>query len=138
MSKVYSSVLITTPLLILGSLVLFIKFKLSIIESLLLIVLCFLVPLVSHFIGILVNLKYPKLDFENTTEVVKQSAGSFIAVLIGFGLLMTSFIIITNLLGVINPIVLLLVSTFIYVIINLVLYLILCKKGVKEFNNLSV
>ena len=138
MSKIYSSVLITTPLLILGSIVLFIKFKLSIIEMLLLTVLCFLVPLVSHFIGILINLKYPKLDFENTTEVVKQSAGSFIAVLIGFGLLMTSFIIITNLLGVINPVVLLLVSTFIYIIINLVLYLILCKKGVEEFNNLSV
>ena len=138
MSKVYSSVLITTPLLILGNIVLFIKFKLSIIESLLLIVLCFLVPLVSHFIGILVNLKYPKLDFENETEVVKQSAGSFISVLIGFGFLMTTFIVLTNLLGIVNPLLLLIISTLLYIIIDIVLYMILCNKGVKEFNSLSV
>ena len=138
MSKVYSSVLITTPLLILGNIVLFIKFGLNIIESLLLVLLCFLVPLVSHFIGILVNLKYPKLNFENTTEVVKQSAGLFIAVLIGFGFLMTTFIVITNLLGIVNTLLLLIISTLLYIVVDIVLYMILCNKGVKEFNSLSV
>ena len=87
MSKIYSCLVITTPVLLIGDIILFIRFKTNIIEVFLLLILSILIPLVSHFIGLITNLKYPKLDWENTAEVVKQSTSSFIAVMLGMFLL---------------------------------------------------
>ena len=138
MSKIYACLVLTTPIFFIGDIILFIRFKISIIESILLFVISVLAPMISHFIGILVNLKYPKLDFENTTEVVKQSTSSFISVLIGMILLVLSITGYTKLLGVLNPILILLISIILYSIIIYLLYLYLNKKGVKEFDNLTI
>ena len=133
----YSCLIITTPVLLICDIVLFIKLKISIVDSILLVVLSILIPLVSHFIGLIVNLKYPKLDAENNAEVVKQSASSFISVMIGMGLLITSIIIIVNIVSRINATLLLLIFVFVYVILDIILYLYLINKGVIKFNNLS-
>ena len=138
MSKIYACLTITTPVLLIGDIILFIKFKISIIESILLLILSLLIPLVSHFIGIIVNLKYPKLDFENSTEVVKQSTSSFIAVMIGMLLFIINIVILTKIIGHINSTLLLLIVTIIYIAIDSILYLYLRKIGVKDFNNLSI
>ena len=138
MSKIYSCLVITTPVLLLGNLILFIKFKLKIIEMVLILILSILIPLVSHFIGLIVNLKYPKLDAENSTEVVKQSTSSFISVMLGMILLIITIVIITNIIGYINSTLLLLIATIVYIVIDSILYLYLINKGVEEFNNLSV
>lgn len=138
MSKVYSSLVLTTPVLVIGSIILFIRFKISLIECLLLLLLSVLIPLVSHFIGILVNLKYPKLDAENSTEVVKQSTSSFLSVMIGMILFIVTVIIVPKIAGIINATLFLLIATIIYIIINTILYSILVTKGVKEFNQLSI
>ena len=138
LSKIYAGLVITTPVFLVGDIILFIRFKISIIESLLLIILSILIPLVSHFIGILINLKYPKLDWESTAEVVKQSASSFIAVMMGMVLLIITFTIVTNVIDVFNSTLILLIAIFIYIIINAILYLSLISKGVKEFNSLSI
>ena len=138
MSKIYSCLAITTPVLLIGDIILFIKFKISIIESILLLMLSILIPLVSHFIGLIVNLKYPKLDAESSAEVVKQSASSFISVMIGMVLFIITVVIITKVIGKINAIILLGIITIIYVIINMILYLYLTKVSTKEFNKLSV
>ena len=138
MSKIYSSLCITTPVLLLGILGLFVKLRFSIIELLLLIVLSILIPLVSHFIGLLINLKYPKLDATNSTEVVKQSFSSFLSVLIGFVLLFINAGVISYLMGKINPILLLIICIVVFLIVDLILYLLLKIKGVKLFNELTV
>lgn len=137
-SKVLAALLITTPVLLSGNIVLLIKFKISIIESLLIIILSILIPLVSHFIGIIINLQYPKLDFENTTEVIKQSTSSFISVMIGMVLLIISVIITTSLIGNINSVLLLFIATLIYLVIDIVLYIYLISKGVEKFNKLII
>ena len=138
MSKIYSCLIITTPVLLIGSVILFIKFKISLIEIILLLILLILIPLVSHFIGLIVNLKYPKLDATNSTEVVKQSMSSFISVMLGMFLLIITFVITTNVTKNINTILLLAIATLIYIVIDLILYIYLIHKGVKDFNNLSV
>lgn len=138
MSKVYSSLVLTTPILILGDIILFIKFKINVFESLLLIVLSILIPLVSHFIGILINLRYPKLDAENSTEVVKQSTSSFLAVMIGMVLFFISVLVITQIVGKVNSTLVLVLATIIYLIIDFVLYLCLVNNGSKKFESLSV
>ena len=138
MSKIYSSLVLTTPIVLLGELILFIKFKISIIECLMLLILGILIPLVSHFIGILVNLKYPKLDAENSTEVVKQSASSFISVMMGMVLLLLSIMAILKLIGLVKAMWILLMALIIFIVIDLILYLYLSKVGVKQFNSLTI
>ena len=97
-----------------------------------------MIPLVSHFIGLLVNLKYPKLDYENSTEVVKQSTSSFLSVMIGMLLLIINITIITNVVGVISSTLILIFSIVIYLIIVAILYLYMINKGTKRFNSLSI
>lgn len=138
MSKIYSSLVLTTPIVLLGELILFIKFKISIIECLMLLILGILIPLVSHFIGILINLKYPKLDAENSTEVVKQSASSFISVMMGMVLLLLSIMAILKLIGLVKAMWILLMALIIFILIDLILYLYLSKVGVKQFNSLTI
>jgi len=138
MSKIYACMCITTPILFIGSIILFIKLKISIIECLLLLILLIIVPLVSHFIGIIINLKFPKLDYENASEVVKQSISSFISVMIGMVLVVISYFVIMKVFGVVSSTIILLVSILIFIIIDIVLYWYLTNISVKDFNNLSI
>ena len=138
MSKIYSSLILTTPVLLLGNIILIIKFKIGVLDSILLIILSILTPLISHFIGIIVNLKYPKLDAENSAEVVKQSTSSFMSVTIGMILLIVTAMIVFKILGAISATLILLIFTAVYLIIDIILYLYLLNKGIKDFNNLSI
>jgi len=138
MSKVYAALIITTIPILIGDLILFIRFKFSIIEMLMILVLSIIIPLISHFIGLIINLKYPKLDYENSAEVVKQSVSSFLSVLIGMLLLVGTIVLIVKLLDIINPILLILVFIGIYLLIDIILYIYLVKVSVKDFEKLSV
>ena len=138
MSKIYSSLVLTTPVLLIGTIIMIIKLKISIVEAMLLICLTIIMPLVSHFIGIIVNLKHPKLDYENSAEVVKQSASSFISVMIGIVLLIISIYFLTKLINVISSTFILLLFMVIYLVIDIILYVYLISKGSKNFNKLSV
>ncbi len=136
--KIYAALTLTTPVLIIGDIILFIRFKINILSALFLLILSVMIPLVSHFIGIIINLKFPKLVYDSSTEVVKQSTSSFLAVLIGMILLIVNVILIFKVFGKINTNLLLLIILGIYILIDILLYLYLTKKSVKDFNNLSV
>lgn len=137
-SKIFACMIITSPILIIGNIALFIRFKIQLIDIFLLGILSILIPLVSHFIGILVNLKFPKLDFENETEVVKQSVSSFVSVIIGMILAVTTVMILVKIIDKIQPTMILLVATGFYLIVDAVLYAYLTMKGTKEFRQLSI
>ena len=137
-SKINACLLITTPILLVGNIVLFIRFKIKIIEALLLLVLSILIPLVSHFIGLIINLKYSKLDYENQAEVVKQSTSSFLSVTIGMILCVISYYLISKVMGKVQPLLILVISVVVFILIDLVLYLYLIKVGTKEFNKLTI
>ena len=119
-SKINACLLITTPILLVGNIVLFIRFKIKIVEALLLLVLSILIPLVSHFIGLIINLKYPKLDYENQTEVVKQSTSSFLSVTIGMILCVISYYLISKVMGKVQPLLILVISVVVFILIDLV------------------
>ena len=138
MSKVKAALLITTPAMLVGDLILFIRFRTNIFEALFLVMLSILMPLISHFVGIIINLKYPKLEWESPAEAVKQSTSSFVAVMLGMVILMITIGVAFALIGKILPIFVLLVATGVSTLINLVLYLYLTKKSVKDFDNLSL
>ncbi len=81
--KVITALIIMIPCILLGNIILFIKFKYSILSITLLLISTILLPLVSELIGITINLRYPKLDANNDTEVVKQSMSSMLSVFVG-------------------------------------------------------
>lgn len=138
MSKIYSSLILTTPILLIGDIILFVRFKICVIESFLLILLSILIPLVSHFIGIIINLRYPKLDYENSTEVVKQSTSSLVSLALGMLLLVVNIVIVTNIIGLVNSKLILFMFSLIYIMIDIIFYLYLINVGVKEFKDLSI
>ena len=70
--------------------------------------------------------------------MVKQSISSFISVTIGMLLLILNMMIIFKVIGIIDSMLILTITTGIYLIINFVLYIYLVKFGVKDFNNLTV
>jgi ABC-2 type transport system permease protein len=138
MSKVHAALVITTPPMLIGTLIMLINFKINIIESILILLLTILMPLVSHFIGIIINLKFPKLNFDNSAEVVKQSVSSFLAVMIGMILLIANGYVVFGGFDEYNPTIFLGIATIVYTVINIVLYLVLSTMSVKDFRKLSI
>ena len=137
MSKIYTCLLLTTPPLIIGDIILFIKFKTKILEILLVLAASIILPLASHLIGLIVNLKFPKLNAESSAEVVKQSASSFISVLIGMLLLVGYVMVLVKLFNKINSLLLITLITGVFLLLDILLYLYIINKGVKDFNALT-
>ena len=138
LAKALACSVLTTPVIVLGIIIFSIKFKVSIIEFIMLLLLSFIIPLISHFIGLIINLHYPKLDSDNSAEVVKQSTSSAVSVLLGVVLLsISSSLIIAGLIFT-NSIIVLVLSLIMFGSIDLLLYSYINNKGVKLFNNLSI
>lgn len=79
-SKVLTAIIIILPFILLGDLIFIVRFGLSIKQILMILLASVVLPLVSEVFGIIINIKYPKMDAENDTEVVKQSTSTMIAV----------------------------------------------------------
>ena len=137
--KVISALVVMIPCILIGDIILFIRFKFNIISILLLLMLSFILPLVSELVGIIMNLKYPKLDATNPTEVVKQSMSSMLSVFIGMGFIAATLFLLIKLVSYkLNSFIILLIFTGIYSIISIVLIYILVKNSSKQFNRLDI
>ena len=137
-SKIYTAFVIIFPFILLGDIILFINFKFSLIQIILLLLLSIVLPLVSAYIGIIVNIKYPKMNAENDTEIVKQSMSSMIAVFAGMGLLgITGYTLIHCAKEQINTNLILAGGLIVYTVILLLLMLI-SKKSIKEFDKIQI
>lgn len=80
-SKVMFSLLIMIPISIVSIVITTISFKLLFIDSLLLILFVSVYAIVISKFGMLINLKFPKMDAINDQVVVKQSLSSVITIL---------------------------------------------------------
>ena len=139
LSKILAAVIIMLPFILIGDLIFFIRFNFNIFEILTILIASFILPLVAETIGILINLKYPKMDAENDTEVVKQSISSMIAVFTGMILTgITVFLLFMCIRINISANLTLLIGLAIYIIIYLGLLAYLNKNSVKEFNKINV
>ena len=83
LSKVIFSNLLIIPVVLICDVIFFINFKLEIIDYILIILVSLVAPTISSLLGLVINLKYPKMDATSDTEVVKQSISSMISVLSG-------------------------------------------------------
>lgn len=137
MYKVLTALIIMVPCLILGDLIVFIRFGFNIIDMILIVLASIILPLTTQLIGIIINLKYPKVDATNDTEVVKQSMSSAISVFIGMGLLAITGGGMLTLFGFKTPnYIIMLIVIVIYSLISILLRIYLSKNCEKYFNEI--
>ncbi len=138
-SKVLAAILIMLPCILIGDIIIFIRFKFDLISIILIIIASILLPLISETIGIIVNLKYPRMDAKNDTEVVKQSMSSSISVFIGMAIIgITLFLLYKALYLNISSYSIMLIFIIGYLIIYTGLITLLYKTCDKNFDNIEV
>lgn len=136
MAKVISGVLvaITSIFLILIGLTLFIK--LSIYLSIISLLISFVGILLTSMTGILIDLRFPRLHWDNEVKAVKQNFNTFINTIISFiitGILIFSMI---NFYDYINEIAVF--GLCIIIAANFILYKIIRSKGISMFKNIEI
>ena len=136
--KVLAALVIMLPCILIGDLIIFIKFKFKLTSIILLLISSIILPLLSELIGIYANLKYPKLDATNDTEIVKQSMSSTISVFSGIGIIGITIVLLYYLVkkGLSNNLVIL-ITLGIFTLITILLLIILIKTCDKDFKNIE-
>lgn len=137
-SKILTAVIMMIPCIILGDIIIFVRFSFDIVSILILLAASIVLPLISETIGIIVNLKYPRMDAKNDTEVVKQSMSSSISVFIGMGIIgVTISLLVKALNASLSNNVIILLFTLGFTIIYAGLIFLLHKICNKLFDNIS-
>lgn len=137
-SKIIYPFIIELPFILISEPLFFIVFKPNIFYIVTIFLLSILMILLSSLIGLLVNLKYPKMNATNDTEVVKQSLSSMISVYIGVIIFLLSVISILHFKSKICINTLIIFHLLIIFIICVILYNILIKWGIKKYNNINI
>lgn len=135
-AKILTAVLVCIPFILIGDIIAFIRFDFNILEIILTLIASFIVPLVAQTIGIIVNLRFPKMDALNDAEVVKQSASSTVAVFAGLILsCATGYVLLQY--GPDNVDLTIALTVLAYTIIYCCLHIYLRKTSVKRFNEIQ-
>lgn len=137
-SKLLIALIIELPFVIISLLVLFIRFRLSFIYFVLVLLLGILIILFNGIVGLIVNLKYPKLNYTNDTEVVKQSMSVMISIFIGLIMFVGISYIVFKFSSNISLNILLLLVVLCISFLCVILYFVLNKYAKKDYNSLSV
>lgn len=137
-SKILMALTIELPFILISIILFIIKFTPNITYTISLILLGLIVPTLTAIIGLLVNLKYPKLNFSSDTEVVKQSLSSMISIFTGMGITIISIIGIGYFSEKYSLTTLMLIHVILLMIITFLLYKLLMKIGPKEYRKLSI
>ena len=136
LSKMCLSWIITVPLSVISLLIFAIKLKFSTFYFIAGIIEIIVVSLWVSIFGLIINLKYPKLNARSDTEVVKQSMSSMISVYAGMILvaipIMLYFVLKCTNLELFISMTLVAIALFV-----LILWKVLMKYGVKKFRELN-
>ena len=137
--KVYAAIIVMLPIILLGDIIMIVYFNYNLLTILIILLASLIIPMVAETRGIIINLKYPKMNGTNDTEIVKQSVSAFIAVLLGFGI-----IILTIMLGVkllvsdVDKYIIMIGVLILFSIIFGLFYIYLKKKGTEDYNKICV
>jgi ABC-2 type transport system permease protein len=138
-SKILMTVILMLPILLVGTIMVSLRCGFSVIDTVLLCAICIALTFVAETYGIICNLKFPKMDAENDTEVVKQSTSSFVAVMGGMFLVTVNGAVLIALAVIgLNISIILGIFLAFYAIVYLLMKLYLNTKGTKIFNKIQV
>ena len=137
LAKILTSNIISIPIILICDIIFFVIFKVVIIDIIFILLASIIMPTFTALIGILMNLKYPKMDATSDTEVVKQSMSSTLSVFIGMFVGMSS-IGIMFLGSKINLNLFIMLELLLFGISIFVLWKILKKYGTQKFKTINV
>ena len=137
LAKVLTSNIISTPVILVCDVIFFIVFKVAIMDMIFILLASILMPIFTALVGILMNLKYPKMDATSDTEVVKQSMSSGLSVFIGMFVGMLS-IVIMIIGSKINLDLFIILELVIFSVIVFILWKTLKKYGTKRWKEINV
>ncbi len=135
-SKIIYPYIIELPFILLSELLFFIVFKVNIVYILLIFSMSIIT--LSSILGLIINLKYPKMNASNDTEVVKQSMSSMISLFINMGIIIISLILGGLLYDKMSIYLLLFIHILILLFVTIILYIILMNRGTKEYRGINV
>lgn len=138
-AKVLTALIVMIPCFLIGDAMVIIKYGCNLPELLLVLAASIIVPIFAETIGIVINLKYPKLDAINDAEVVKQSMSSSVAVFLGLGLSgLSVFGLVQGISMGLEIVPVMAIAVVVYALLDLALYLYLKKNSQKKFNEINV
>lgn len=132
LSKIAVNLTLCIPAIIIDAFILLFAFKLNIINFVLLLIMPAAFAVFISFAGIVVNLRFPNLDWTTEVTPIKQSASVIVTMLIGM-LLVILLIGATVILRNLGAQLVLILVTVLVGVIDLLLYRYLKNKGVKRF-----
>ena len=137
-SKILTCFILELPFVLISEIVFVIRFNMGIIYLLQLIGLTIGMILFNAVVGLIINLKFPKLNASNDTEVIKQSMSATVSVMAGFVVFLLGIFGMGYFDKYINDTILPFIHILILFIISISLYMVLMKKGPKEYQKLNV
>ncbi|BBF42760.1 ABC transporter, permease protein [Lachnospiraceae bacterium KM106-2] len=136
-SKLSLHLSLTTPVMIIAAIVGTILFDLSILEIVLLFIAPVLMNVCCALLGLIVNLHFPKFDWESEAAVVKQSAAILISLAISMGMVMVpAMLYLLVLEDMLALDIYLLIITIVLAIASVTMYQYVMTKGCKIFKRL--
>lgn len=135
LSKILLNILVVFPLTAVAIVLFSISFKLTIIQIITTTLLALGINISCSLFGLILNLKFPRLDFISYTQVVKQSLSSFLGIMVPLFVFVGLVVIYTKLNIAIDTYILLLFTLLLLAI--MVQYNILKKWGIKRFNEIN-
>ena len=96
-SKILLNILLILPITFIALIILFFTLKLSIIDLLLLFIISIIATLSSSLWGLLINLKFPKMDAIDDVVIVKRSASVMVTIIVPMVIIMLGSILFYNL-----------------------------------------
>lgn len=138
LSKIMASNILSTPLILISDIIFFVAFETQIIDIICILLISIIMPTLIAIIGLLINLRFPKMDASSDTEVIKQSASSAIAVFIGTGIGITSIILMIAVGSIMNLELFISIELLSLVFIIVVLWNILKIYGTKRFKEIEI
>ncbi len=138
-AKVLTALIVMIPCFLIGDTMVIIKYGCNLPELLLVLAASIIVPIFAETIGIVINLKYPKLDAINDAEVVKQSMSSSVAVFLGLGLSgLSVFGLVQGISMGLGIVPVMAIAVGVYALLDIALYLYLKRNSQKKFNEINV
>ena len=138
LSKIMASNILSTPLILISDIIFFVAFETQIIDIIYILLISIIMPTLIAIIGLLINLRFPKMDASSDTEVIKQSASSAIAVFIGTGIGIASIILMVAVGSIMNLELFISIELLSLVFIIVVLWNILKIYGTKRFKEIEI
>ncbi len=136
LAKVTACNIISIPIILLCDMIFFVAFKIPVVDIIYILLATIIVPTLTAIIGLLVNLKHPKMNAASDTEVIKQSMSSMISVMIGMVAGLITIILMVIFYGMIDMF--LTIELSVLVIITIALWIVLKKYGQKRFKQMSI